>query len=110
PAWRHGGKWQTFPADEKVAPQAAQCFAEDSEGKIWCGAKNVLWAFDGSGWTAAQGGFDRVNSACRARGGGVWVASNSGVVRFLHGTRIENGIAEGLRDSSVRELYEDRRG
>ena len=70
----------------------------------------MLWAFDGSGWTGAQGGFDRVNSACRARGGGVWVASNSGVVRFLHGTRLENGIAEGLRDSSVRELYEDRRG
>jgi len=46
----------------------------------------------------------------RGRDGSVWVASESGLHRFLQGTWVENGTEEGLPSAAVRELYEDQRG
>ncbi len=110
-AWYHEKKWRTFPAGNKMAPEAAVCFAELADGRIWCAAQDQIWQFDGRNWSALRGGFDRINAVVRARrDGSLWVASNSGLYRFFQGAWVENGIEEGLPSAAVRELYEDARG
>ena len=46
----------------------------------------------------------------RTRDGSVWVASNSGLFRYIQGAWIENGIEEGLPSAAIRDIYEDARG
>jgi signal transduction histidine kinase len=104
-------KWRIFPStSDRSTPEDATWFAELSDGRIWCAAQDQIWEFDGRTWSVVRRGFDRVNAMVRARDGGVWVASNSGLFRYLQGAWIENGIEEGLASAAVRNIYEDQRG
>jgi signal transduction histidine kinase len=109
-AWHHDGKWQTFVSSTRSSPEGALWFAEPAEGKIWCATRERIWEFDGKTWTVVRSGFDRINDVHRAREGGIWVASNSGLHRFSQGAWVENGREEGLPATAIREVCEDARG
>src|SRR5262249_14867031 len=103
----HEGKWRTFTSTDKTTPEGTSCFLELPDGKIWCGARDKIWEFDGRGWLPARGGFDRVNTLVRTRDGSVWAASNSGLHRFWQGAWIENSVDEGLPSPSIDHVFED---
>ncbi len=106
----HDHKWRTFASSDDFTPAAALAFIEVADGKVWCATREQVWEFDGRGWSAVRRGFDGINALVRTRDGSVWVASNSGLHRFLKGTWVENGVPEGLPTTAVREVCEDQRG
>ncbi len=106
----HDKKWRVFFSTDKSTPEAALCFAEIADGKIWCATSDKVWEFDGRNWSTIWRGFDRVSAMVRGRDGSVWVASNNGLYRFLQGNWVENGPEEGLVSASIRDLCEDQSG
>jgi len=103
-------KWRSFDPAEGMVPDSAFCMIEISEGKLWCGARDRIWQFDGKNWTIFRSGFDRVNAFFKSRDGSIWVASNSGVHRFYRGDWVDNGAEEGLPSPVIRQLLEDVHG
>ncbi len=110
-------RWHIFPATgDKSTPEGATWFAELPDGRIWAAAQDQIWEFDGHNWSAIRSGFDRINALVRTRDGSVWVATNSGLYRYVQGTFvpqgtwIENGPEEGLPSAAVRDIHEDQRG
>lgn len=104
-------KWRIFSAlGDKSTPEGVNCFAELGDGRIWCATQDLIWEFDGHGWSVLRRGFDHINHMLRSREGSVWVASNSGLFRNFQDAWIENGLEEGLPSSAVRDIYEDQRG
>ncbi len=88
----------------------ASCFAEVGNGRVWFGAGDLIFGFDGRKWSVVASGFDRVNSILSARDGSVWVAANNGAWRFYKNTWVSNGPVEGLPSSVVYRIWEDRKG
>ena len=103
-------KWRTFAFLDKTPLEGVSGFAELADGKIWYAAEDRIWEFDGQIWSVVQSGFDRINALFRARAGGIWVASDSGLYHFWRSAWIKNGMEEGLPSPSVREIYEDQHG
>lgn len=107
----HENKWISFVSTDKSTPEGATCFTELVDGTIWCATQSQIWEFDGRNWSISRTGFDRINGMLRStRDGSVWVASNSGLLRFAQGAWVEYGLDEGLPSPVVRELFEDPRG
>jgi signal transduction histidine kinase len=104
----HEKKWLTF--SNNAAPSPVISFVETAEGKLWCATPDSIWQFNGQNWTVLRSGFDQINSVIRSHDGNIWVASNGGVSRFVHGAWIENNIEEGLPNAPARQVCEDRRG
>ena len=110
-----GTNWVSFIANDRTMPQAAISFVQFPEGRIWCATRDQVWEFDGSGWSVARADLDRISGmVCSRREGSsygsVWVASNSGLLRYCRGTWIENGPEEGLPSAGIRGICEDSRG
>ena len=104
-------QWRVFPAaGDKSTPEGATWFAELPDGRIWSATQDQIWEFDGHNWSTIRSGFDRINAMVRTRDGSLWVASNSGLYRFLQGAWIENGLEEGLPSAAIRDLHEDQHG
>ena len=114
-AWYHEKKWRLFLSSDGSAPEAALRFTELGDGRIWCATLDRIWEFDNKGWFTVRGGFDRINELISTRDT-VWVASNTGVHRFIgvhlfsKGAWVENGVEEGLASTGVREICEDTHG
>ena len=110
-AWYSENSWHVFPSDEdKSTPEDADWFVDLGNGRIWCASGDRIWEFDGHTWSTVRQGFDRISAMVRSRDGAVWVASNSGIFRYVQGGWIENGPEEGLPSIAIRDLYEDQRG
>ncbi|HWY76593.1 MAG TPA: hypothetical protein VN281_13295, partial [Verrucomicrobiae bacterium] len=108
--WYHNEKWQTFMATDGSAPLGASSFFDLPDGKICCATADKLWEFNGRNWTTVRVGFDRINSALRAHDGSIWVASNSGLLRFQQNAWIGNALEDGLPTLSIRQILEDSGG
>ncbi len=106
----HDQKWRTFVSTEGSNPESVVAFTEFADGRIWCATPDRVWAFDGRNWSAVRVGLDRINTLMAARDGGLWVGTDSGLLRFFQGAWVENGPEEGLPSGGVREVYEDARG
>jgi ligand-binding sensor domain-containing protein len=109
-AWLHEQKWSVFASADRSTPDSVVAFAELPDGKICCASEDRVWEFSGHVWTEIRRGFDRVSAMLRTRDGSVWIASNSGLHRFVQGAWVENSIEEGLPAASVRCLAEDQNG
>ena len=103
-------KWKLFASADKSAPESVLWSTEMPDGKIWCATSDTVWEFDGKNWSGTRRGIDRINALLRTRDGSVWVASNSGLFRFVQGAWLDNGVEEGLPSGGVRDLCEDSRG
>ena len=110
PASYHDKKWQTFFSNDKSTPEGVSAFVELPDSKIWAAAADKIWEYDGRSWSVLRRGFDRINAMLRGRDGSIWIATESGLHRFLQGAWVENGMEEGLPSAAVRELCEDQRG
>jgi signal transduction histidine kinase len=109
-AWYHEQKWRTFLAADRSNPEAVISFAEQADGKVWCATGDKVWAFDGRNWAAVRAGVDHINALMGARDGSLWIATDSGLYRFVQGAWVENGTEEGLPAGAIREVFEDQRG
>jgi signal transduction histidine kinase len=110
-AWYHSKKWRLFAGADRSNPQGAFWFAEPAEGRVWCATRDRIWEFDGRNWLVLRAGFDRINALQKAGDGGLWVAANSGLTRWIPQVGwVENGKDEGLPGTAIREVCEDRRG
>ena len=109
-AWYHERKWRTFPVSDRTVPDAVRCFAELTDGRIWCATLDGLWEFDGHNWSSVRVGFDHINALQCAHDGSVWLADDAGVHRFFQNAWIDNSREEGLPDAAVDEIFEDQRG
>ncbi len=110
-----GTNWVSFRTQDQTAPAAAISFAELTDGRIWCATSNQIWECDGTSWSVMREALDRVSGmVCSRREGSsygsIWVASNSGLLRYCRGAWIENGAEEGLPSASIRGIYETSRG
>lgn len=108
--WLHGQRWTTFPPNDPATPHNALAFVEMPDGKIWCATTEQIWVFAGQGWGTARGGMGRINAMIRSSDGSVWVASNDGLHRFVHGDWIDVGVDEGLSSAVVQDVRENASG
>ena len=106
----HDRTWRSFVAPDKTAPEVVSHFVELPDGRLWCATPSEVWESDGKNWSVVRRGFDTVSDMVRTRDGSVWVASNSGLHRFVRGAWVENGLPEGLPSMAVRNLCEEPRG
>jgi signal transduction histidine kinase/ligand-binding sensor domain-containing protein len=106
----HQEEWKTFGAAEGFSSVGAHCILEAHDGRIWCGSRDKLYQFDGRKWSIERSFFDRVNAISGDREGGIWVASNSGLYRYLSGSWILNSIEEGLPSAVVYDVYQSGPG
>ena len=109
-AWYRDGQWRLFTSSDQTAPEGVECFLELPNQTIWCGAQDRVWAFDGENWLVLRAGIDRVNGILAGRDGSVWIASNSGLLRFWQAAWVENGMEEGLPHATVTAICETRDG
>jgi signal transduction histidine kinase len=110
-----GTNWVSFIAPDRTMPEAAISFVQLPEGRIWCAARDQIWEFDGSSWSVVRTDVDGISGMVCSRHegssfGSIWVASNSGLLRYCRGTWIENGPEEGLPSAGIRGICEDSRG
>jgi signal transduction histidine kinase len=103
----HDKKWQMRA---KNFTGTIVSLLETAEGKVWCATLDSIWEFNGESWTIVRTGFDQINSSVRTHDGNIWVASNSGLYRYVQGAWIENSVEEGLPSATVREVFQDRSG
>lgn len=108
--WHREGKVQAFGPKEGFTGGRVTCLAEVASGKIWCGAGDSVWEFDGKSWMVLRSGLDRVYALERARDGSVWVAAGTGLHRHQDGVWVSTGSEEGLPSSVTYQAREDRRG
>lgn len=108
--YRRVGIESSFERQESLRSERAYCLAETPANRVWCGAGDRVWEFDGTRWGVVGAGFERVNNLLRARDGSMWVAANNGLWRFHKGVWLSNGSEEGLPSSVVYRVWEDMRG
>ncbi len=104
------GEWEPFDRQNMRRPEAGHCFAETSEGRIWCGGRDNLWELSGLEWQLVRSGFEQIHCILAAKDGRMWVGSEAGVHRFAAAEWVQQGVEEGLPGSSVLELVEDADG
>ena len=109
-AWYHQGSWKLFRARDGFAPEAPQRLLEVSGGRIWAANNDQLWEFDGRDWRLIRHAIDRITALLETRDGSVWVGSQHGVLRWIEGSWLENGVEDGLLPGGVYSLQEDDRG
>ena len=80
------------------------------DGRFLAGGRDKLLQFDGKSWTVLRDKLDRVRTIMVARDGTIWVASGTGVHRYLNGAWITNTIEDGLPSTMAYSILEDRRG
>jgi signal transduction histidine kinase/ligand-binding sensor domain-containing protein len=98
---------QTFSRADGEPPDAAFCFLEIQEGKLWCGGLSQIFEFDGKNWSVARMGFDRVNGMIKSQKGLIWVASSDGLYRYVTNSWVLNAVEEGLPSSTVYAICQD---
>jgi len=109
-AWYHQGSWKLFRARDDLAPEAPQRLLEVSGGRIWAANNDQLWEFDCRDWRLLRHAIDRITALLETRDGSIWVGSQHGVLRWLEGSWLENGVEDGLLAGGVHSLQEDDRG
>ncbi len=109
-AWRRQDSWEVFSAANLFGLQHVVAFAETPDARVWCATLGIVWVFNGRNWLVERAGFDRINGLCAARDGTLWVATDTGVHRFVQNVWIANGPEDGLPSALARAVFEDQRG
>lgn len=84
---------------------------ELGNGKIWIGGNNGILQYDGENWSLIQTPeFETARKIIIARDSSIWVASGTGIHRFINGTWISNSTEEGLPDAVIFDILGDKQG
>src|SRR4030095_5667498 len=87
----------------------------DADGRLWAGAANLLFRYDGRSWTSFPPSSGAPTATVRAfastRDGALWLGTNGGgLTRYREGTFTRVTHAEGLPSDLIRSLYQDADG
>lgn len=85
----------------------------EADGTLWAGASQGLFRGSLAGELHPVSGFGvaEVSTIRPARGGGLWIGSDQGVLRWQHdGVQQRIGLEQGLGNRFVRAVHEDDRG
>ncbi|MFB3788638.1 MAG: ATP-binding protein [bacterium] len=104
------GVYRPFPEGEQPPFGAASCLMETRDGRIWAGGSNSIWQFDGRHWSLVRDNLDRVNHIVQMADDSIWVASFSGLHQYKDGTWITYTSEDGLSNTSVYTVYQDKQG
>jgi len=104
------GKWRPFTQQDGYTDRGAFCFLELNDGKIWTGGRDKIMEYDGKSWREVRSGLDSVRSMTIGRDGSIWVASGVGLLRYLDGSWVANTYEEGLPNTAIYKVFEDRQG
>lgn len=81
--------FKTYGPEQGFVEPGLTCITQDSDGFIWIGGDSGLVRYDGvhfRKWTAADGlAATTVNRVLRRRGGGIWVVTEGGLVKYHKG-------------------------
>lgn len=100
-------QWQYFDPKSGTAPPSAMVILETRRGDLLCGSETRLYRFNGRTWSLMRSGFDRINNLMEASDDSLWVASGSGLYRYVKGTWMMHGSEEGLPSEAVYDVLED---
>jgi ligand-binding sensor domain-containing protein/signal transduction histidine kinase len=106
-----------WKVQDGLPEDTVQGLAETSDGYLWIGTTGGLTRFDGTRfvlYSLSEPHSPGVNSVfCLepSRDGGLWIGTEGGGLLHLFKGQVRSyGAAEGLTDSFVRSVLEDRRG
>ena len=106
-----------WKVQDGLPEDTVQALAETSDGYLWIGTTGGLTRFDGTrfvlyGLNAPHSpGVNSVFCLEPSRDGGLWIGTEGGgLLHLLKGQVRSYGAAEGLTDSFVRSVVEDRHG
>jgi signal transduction histidine kinase len=102
------GVWKTFAPTDAISPDGALSLIETADGKIWCGGNERIWEFNGKSWIGVRSAFNRINKIIKATDSSYWVASNDGLRGMRKGAWLLNSVLEGIANSAVFTIFEDR--
>ena len=108
---------RSWDARDGLPEQTALAFAQTKDGSLWIGSTGGLLRFDGARFTA----YNRQNAplllertvSCllASRDGSLWIGTaGGGLVRYREGAFQTYPASDGLTNSFIRAIYEDRRG
>jgi ligand-binding sensor domain-containing protein/signal transduction histidine kinase len=108
---------RVWDARDGLPEQTALAFAQTKDGSLWIGSTGGLLRFDGARFTAynrqnAPFLLERIVSCLLAsRDGSLWIGTaGGGLVRYRGGAFQTYPASDGLTNSFIRTIYEDRRG
>jgi signal transduction histidine kinase/ligand-binding sensor domain-containing protein/ActR/RegA family two-component response regulator len=104
------GVYRNIPSGQGFPDTGVFSLFEPAPDRLLVGGRDMLVEYDGRVWTILQEGLDRVRSIMRGRDGELWMASGTGVHRYLHGGWITSSIPEGLTSAVAYKVFEDTRG
>src|SRR5271170_3066835 len=106
-----------WKVQDGLPEDTVQALAETSDGYLWIGTTGGLTRFDGTRFVLyglsepPSTGVNSVFCLEPSRDGGLWIGTEGGgLLHLLKGQVRSYGAAEGLTDSFVRSVLEDRRG
>ena len=106
-----------WKVQDGLPEDTVQALAETSDGYLWIGTTGGLTRFDGTRFVLYglsephSTGVNSVFCLEPSRDGGLWIGTEGGgLLHLLKGQVRSYGAAEGLTDSFVRSVLEDRRG
>lgn len=110
-----GEAFQALPGPSPRANGLVRAMYEDRAGRIWAGAENNIWLFDGVrfvelGPIGADVGVGTVEAILEDRHGSLWIAGAKGLARYREGRLETFGEADGLPDANITSLFEDQEG
>jgi ligand-binding sensor domain-containing protein/signal transduction histidine kinase len=106
-----------WKVQDGLPEDTVQALAETRDGYLWIGTTGGLTRFDGNRFllngsnTLPSPGVNSIFCLSASQDGGLWIGTEGGgLLHLLNGTVRHFGAAEGLTDSFVRSVLEDRHG
>ena len=104
------GSFQVIGSKDGYTDDACFVLRKLADGSVLAGGRQKLFRSDGRKWQPLQESMDFVRDAIQSRDGAVWVASGSGVHRYMDGVWRTNDDNDGLNSGMAYSVLEDRTG
>jgi PAS domain S-box-containing protein len=84
---------------------------ELENGNIWISGSKGIIQYDGENWSLVQSPeFETARKMIISRDSSIWVASGTGIHRLINGTWVSNSNEEGLPNTTIFDIFEDKQG
>jgi len=84
---------------------------ELENGNIWISGGKGIIQYDGENWSLVQSPeFETARMMIISRDSSIWVASGTGIHRLINGTWVSNSTEEGLPNTTIFDVFEDKQG
>ncbi len=83
---------------------------ENEDGTVWAAGREQILEFDGAKWSTVKAGLDIIYSISGDLGKNVWVASGTGVHRYVDSLWITYTVDDGLPNSAALSVLRDSKG